>query len=289
MENEKFNFEVNDMKFAVEYVQERFGNLFYGSEDETHFRMVTNYSVAISDDEIYSFKADGELSAKEVYTDFCFNCLKFVLQRGGMKHIINSADDDADFNVILGEDDYFSNTYTDLRSFHTFFEMYNGSEIYSVVFNWCKNNTNPAIWISEFRELKSLMSKFNSEELTDIIEDNEEELEGGMTLKEILKRELNTNVYISNAFSLQMLTGDAMISVKEITADDFNKVKATAKSVVGHKDTATVLGVEFNRENITLNKGDVLYVAQIIGGRLPEGATTLPDGFKFKFLKVAIQ
>lgn len=289
MENTKYSFEINGMKFVVEYVQERYGNLFYGSEDETHFRMITDYSVAISDDEVYKFKADNELSAKEVYTDFCFNCLKYVLQRGGMKDIINSADDNADFNVILGEDDYLSGNYTDLREFHTYFEMYEGGEIYAVISNWCKNNTNPAIWISEYRELKKLMSNFTLDELADIIEDNEVELEENSSLKEVLERVLNTNVYISNAFSLQMLNSDCMVSVKEITADEFDDVKNTAKSVVGHKDTATVLGVEFNRESISLNKGDVLYVAQIIDERLPEGATELPDGFKFKFLKVAIQ
>lgn len=287
MENTKY--EINGMKFNVKFMQERFGNLFYGSEDETHFRMITDYSVAISDDEVYNFKADNELSAKEVYTDFCFNCLKYVLQRGGLKDIIASADDNADFNVILGEDDYLSSNYTDLREFHTYFEMYNGSEIYAVVFDWCKRNTNPSVWISEFRELKKLMSNFSYEELDDIIEDNDVELEESASLKEVLERVLNTNVYISNAFSLQMLNSDCMVSVKEISEDDFNAVKNTAKSVVGHKDTATVLGVEFNRESISLNKGDVLYVAQIIGGRLPEGATTLPDGFEFKFMKVAIQ
>ena len=281
-------FTINDMKFEVEYNQQRFGNNFYGDEVEIHFQTVTEYSVTI-DDESYSFKVEGELSAKEIYTDFCFNCLAFVLQNGGMKDIINSADDDADYRVILCEDDYFSGNRTDLRKFHNFFEMYTGGEVYTVVSNWCKENTNPAVWISEFREIKALMANFSPEELEDIIEDNEEELEEGMTLKEILKRELNTNVFISNAFSLQMLSSDCMISVEEIPEEDFNNIKNIAKSVVGHEDTANVLGVGFNRESITLNKGDVLYVAQIIGGRLPEGATTLPDGFKFKFLKVAIQ
>ncbi len=288
MKNNTMEFEIGNMEFEVEYTQQKTGNIFYGSEEEIHFSMVTEYIVTI-DDEVYPFKADGELSAKEVYTDFCYNCLAFVLQNGGMADIINSAEDDVDYGVILCEDDYFSGNRTDLRNLHTFFEMYNGGEIYTVVSNWCKENTNPAVWIAEFRELKSLMANFSPDELVDIIEDNEEELEEGMTLKEILKRELNTNVFISNAFSLQMLNSDAMISVEEISEEDFNNVKSTAKSVVGHEDTANVLGVEFNRENITLNKGDVLYVAQIIGGRLPEGATTLPDGFKFKFLKVAIQ
>lgn len=86
-----------------------------------------------------------------------------------------------------------------------------------------------------------------------------------------------------------MLNSDAVISVEEIPEEDFNNIKNIAKSVVGHEDTANILGVEFNRESITLNKGDVLYVAQIVGGRLPEGATTLPEGFSFKYLKVAIQ
>lgn len=288
MKNNTMKFEIGNAEFEVEYTQQRFGNTFYGSEDETHFQIITEYNVII-DDESYSFKADGELSAKEVYTDFCFNCLKFVLQNGGMEAVINSADDNADYEVILCEDDYYSDTRTDLRSFHTFFEMYYGGEIYTVISNWCKENTNPVVWIAEFRELKSIMSNFTPDELTDIIEDNGVELEEGASLKEVLEMVLNTNIYISNAFSLQMLNSDAMISVEEIPEEDFNNVKNIAKSVVGHEDTANVLGVEFNRENITLNKGDILYVAQIVGGRLPEGATELPDGFRFKFLKVAIQ
>ena len=60
-------------------------------------------------------------------------------------------------------------------------------------------------------------------------------------------------------------------------------------SVVGHQDTANVLGVAFNRVSVKLNKGDVLFVAQVVGGRLPEGCTTLPDGYSFKFLKVTVE
>lgn len=187
MENK--NFTIDDMEFEVKYLQEKYGNIFYGDEDETHFQMVTRYFVTI-DDEVYTFKSNGELSKKEVYTDFCFNCLSFDLQNGGMEDIINSADDDVDYNVILCEDDYYSDNRTDLRNFHSFFEMYNGGEIYTVVSNWCKENTNPSVWISEFRELKSLMSNFTSDELEDIIEDNEEELEEGASLKTLLKKQV---------------------------------------------------------------------------------------------------
>ena len=59
-------------------------------------------------------------------------------------------------------------------------------------------------------------------------------------------------------------------------------------SAIGHADTARVLGVEMNRINVTLKKGDVAYVAQLQGGRLPEGSTTLPEGFKFKYVKVEV-
>ena len=90
--------------------------------------------------------------------------------------------------------------------------------------------------------------------------------------------------FLGNAFSLQMLESNATISVKEVKEVDLSEFT----SVVGHEDTAKVLGVDFNRASVTLKKGDQLLVAQLVGGRLPEGSTTLPNGFKFKFLLVEI-
>lgn len=94
--------------------------------------------------------------------------------------------------------------------------------------------------------------------------------------------------YVSNAFSLAMLNGNCNLSVEEISEEVFDNIKDDCISCVGHEDTANILGVVFNRASITLEKGDVLFVAQLQGGRLPEGATKLPDGFKFKFLKVRV-
>ena len=99
--------------------------------------------------------------------------------------------------------------------------------------------------------------------------------------------------YLSNAFSLQMLNLDAptTVSVTPITPDE---VPASAESCIGHADTAAVVSnilgreVPMNRANVKLNAGDILYVAQLSGGRLPEGATTLPEGFSLKFLKVEV-
>lgn len=104
-----------------------------------------------------------------------------------------------------------------------------------------------------------------------------------------------TKVYLGNAFSLQMLDTSVSnivnivpVTIGEIAGSDF-------VSVIGHADTANVVSnilkrdVLANRISVRLEKGDILYVAQVTGGRLPEGATTLPEGFSLAFLKVTIQ
>lgn len=94
-------------------------------------------------------------------------------------------------------------------------------------------------------------------------------------------------MYLLNAFSLQMVDAfPASISVDEIASLEG---LGDLVSAIGHADTAAVLGVPCNRQSITLHKGDTAVVAQLVGGRLPEGSTTLPDGFKFKFLKITVQ
>lgn len=92
-------------------------------------------------------------------------------------------------------------------------------------------------------------------------------------------------VYLLNAFSLQMLK-DFPCSVR---IEEVDSLPEGLTSAIGHQDTANVLGVPMNRVNVSLSKGDVAYVAQLQGGRLPEGSTSLPEGFSFKYLKVTIQ
>ena len=101
-------------------------------------------------------------------------------------------------------------------------------------------------------------------------------------------------LYLSNAFSLQMLdtSKTTSVSIKPIDIDAVKK--AGFISAVGHDDTARVLtdmlgkNVQCNRISIKLKPTDTLIVAQIVGGRLPAGTTKLPDGFKMRFLKVTI-
>ena len=95
--------------------------------------------------------------------------------------------------------------------------------------------------------------------------------------------------YICNAFSLQMVKPSRYnLEVKPITSTEFEAATYTIESAVGHPDTARVLGVDCNRINVSLDFGDTVIVAQLQGGRLPEGAKTLPEGFSFKYYIVTV-
>ena len=99
--------------------------------------------------------------------------------------------------------------------------------------------------------------------------------------------------YIGNAFSLQMVDTKTpyYISVCPVIPES---IPAVITSCIGHTDTAAVVSAELgrdipvNRISVHLFPGDAIYVAQLIGGRLPEGATRLPEGFSIKYMKVSI-
>ncbi len=78
------------------------------------------------------------------------------------------------------------------------------------------------------------------------------------------------------------------VSKEEVMTAEF-------ESIVGHQDTANILSnelgkeVKFNRISVELKAGDILYVATFNKKiRLPEGATTLPEGVEFVYQKVEI-
>lgn len=88
--------------------------------------------------------------------------------------------------------------------------------------------------------------------------------------------------YISNAFSLQMVAeSNYFLRVEEVSS-----LPKDGISVIGHADTAKVLGLPFNRVSLKLEFGDIIYIAQLQGGRLPEGCTELPEGFTFRYYKI---
>jgi hypothetical protein len=100
-------------------------------------------------------------------------------------------------------------------------------------------------------------------------------------------------MYLCNAFSIQMIHDfPADVRIKKISAEEVKT--ADFDSAVSHQDTANVLSnilgmnVPMNRINVHLNRGDTLIVAQIMGCRLPEGATTLPEGVNIEFFEINI-
>lgn len=111
-------------------------------------------------------------------------------------------------------------------------------------------------------------------------------------------------LYISNAFSLAMLP-DWRLSDEEtsLTIQPIAEYGVIGDAIgrhggfvsaVGHADTAAVFShlldeeISLNRINVTLAEDDELLVGQLVGGRLPEGTTTLPAGFSIRWLLVKI-
>lgn len=105
-------------------------------------------------------------------------------------------------------------------------------------------------------------------------------------------------IYVANAFSLQMLEAGRAHTVRTepVTADAVTAALAGGfTSAIGHADTARVVSglldvdVACNRVNVRLTGDDILYVAQVTGGRLPEGATTLPEGMTLQFMRITLR
>ena len=111
---------------------------------------------------------------------------------------------------------------------------------------------------------------------------------------------MTAKVVIANAFSLNMLTLEVGITNIQAcpTSPDVIRMEIEEAggftSIVGHADTAAVfssllgLDVPTNRATFQLEEGVTLFVGQYKGPRLPEGATTLPEGAKVEWAMVTI-
>ena len=102
-------------------------------------------------------------------------------------------------------------------------------------------------------------------------------------------------MYMLNAFSANMLA-EFPVSVHfvDISPAVMAKLAQESVSAVGHADTAalfsTILGVKIpcNRVTVTLKSGESALLGQYSGPRLPEGATTLPEGASIKWVLVNV-
>ena len=102
-------------------------------------------------------------------------------------------------------------------------------------------------------------------------------------------------VVIANSFSLKV--GVINLQICPASPDVIRQeveLEGGFTSIVGHADTAAVfssllgLDVPCNRATFTLEEGVTLFVGQYKGPRLPEGATSLPEGAKVEWAMVVI-
>jgi hypothetical protein len=99
-------------------------------------------------------------------------------------------------------------------------------------------------------------------------------------------RQIVRRPYLCNAISLQMVKVEGAYSIEVTPTDSF---PVDCVSAIGHADMATVLGVSYNRMSVSLYDGDEAYIAQVCGGRLPEGAKRLPAECEIRIYRVVIR
>ena len=103
---------------------------------------------------------------------------------------------------------------------------------------------------------------------------------------------------LANAFSLNMLNTKVethVLVTKRISKEEAKDLlKDGFENYIGHKDIANVvsndlgIAVEMNekRPNLMFEPEDLVVVAQYVGPRLPEGATSLPENAKIDYFAV---
>lgn len=106
--------------------------------------------------------------------------------------------------------------------------------------------------------------------------------------------------YLGNAFSAGMLdlaNGIAHLQFMPLDllgAQDW-VYQNNPVSCVGHEDTAVLISslletqVSMNRVSTNLQSGDEILVAQYNGPRLHEGAVSLPEGAKIRWILVSVE
>ena len=95
-----------------------------------------------------------------------------------------------------------------------------------------------------------------------------------------------------NSFPLQIVADGSRVIVNAASLNEAVEALLEGGSAIGHQTTADVLtnilGVPVPMARVTIptsHTGDVV-IAQYSGARLPEGATTLPEGAKIEFRRV---
>lgn len=94
--------------------------------------------------------------------------------------------------------------------------------------------------------------------------------------------------YISNAFSPNMIEDEGVVRITRVDKEEFTRAGEYCNSVIGHYEIAKALGLEYNRENIALLPGDVLYV--VTPGHRPKNqlGTFIPERKGWIYRKIEV-
>jgi hypothetical protein len=88
--------------------------------------------------------------------------------------------------------------------------------------------------------------------------------------------------YIGNGFSVNMIEDEATITINNITKEEFMEQLKEGYSVVGHPEIAEHFGVALNRESITLQPDDYLFI--VTTNKRPNEGKTVENGDKYQFI-----
>ena len=94
--------------------------------------------------------------------------------------------------------------------------------------------------------------------------------------------------YISNAFSPNMIDDEGVVRITRIDKEEFVRAGEYANSVIGHPEIAEHFGLEYNRQNIALLPGDVLYI--VTPGHRPKNQcyTFVPEREGWVYRKIEV-
>lgn len=107
-------------------------------------------------------------------------------------------------------------------------------------------------------------------------------------------------IFLANAFSINMipsaLNHQVSVFFRPLSPKQaWEMLEEGFVPAIGHEDTANLVQADlglpespFARISVAAHPGDFIVVGQYVGPRLPEGATSLPEGASIRYFLVEI-
>src|SRR5208337_1908074 len=98
-------------------------------------------------------------------------------------------------------------------------------------------------------------------------------------------------IFVGDIFRLTMISGKYFKQTKIEECDDpLFAADEGMTGVMRHENISEITGVPMGSEHISLQPGDILYVAHVTGpGSILPSTKTLPIGFKIKWARIWVE